>query len=87
MKIPKYQRKPEKGIPVLRGVLSLTREGNKIITVWCPYCDKGHIHGWPDRDAPNWSISHRVAHCFGDSPFRKTGYYIGVLSGKFWPAP
>jgi len=83
MKIPKHQRKPKKGIPVLRGVLSLTRQGNKIIRVWCPYCDKAHIHGWPDPEAPDWSISHRRPHCLENTPFSKTGYYVGVLPRKF----
>jgi hypothetical protein len=79
MKTPKYRRKPEKGVPVLRGVLS---EDRKNIIVWCPYCNKAHSHGW-DAMAPDWSIPHRGAHCLQDSPFHEDGYYIGALPRQF----
>ncbi len=80
VKTTKYKRKPDAGIPVLRGVLSASREN---IAVWCPFCIKAHQHGW-EPDAPIWAISHRVAHCGTDSMSRlhESGYYIGILPKK-----
>ena len=70
-------RKPPKGAAVLRGHLS---EDGKHINVWCPYCNKYHNHGWTEKDKRD--ISHRAAECFDGSPFRRGGYYIGVLPRK-----
>ena len=59
--------------PILGGVVE-----DETIRVWCPYCDKHHIHGWPKGSG--YKPSYRSAHCtnprspFGDyaiAPFRK----------------
>ncbi len=49
------------------------------VRVWCPYCDQWHYHGLDHTYRPN-IVSHRVAHCHGDSPFKDSGYYIKYLS-------
>lgn len=69
-------------IPVLRGILKNT-DGVTIIKVWCPYCECYHTHGWPYESRSSRKKEHRTAHC-GDipqnnSPFRETGYMIGIL--------
>ncbi|MFA4956358.1 MAG: hypothetical protein WC556_05215 [Candidatus Methanoperedens sp.] len=35
---------------------------------YCRYCQTIHHHGQTD--------GHRIAHCFGDTPYCETGYYI-----------
>lgn len=75
-----YKRKVPKGVPILRGIVTESRNS---IFVWCPYCAKAHKHGW-EPDSPRWAISHRWPHCGGwlegASPFARTGYYIGELA-------
>ena len=63
-------------MPLLIGdVVSAPRPGDHpTIRVWCPYCHRFHIHGWPNGGRRR---SHRVAHCYAeDSPFRETGYNV-----------
>lgn len=72
----KHTRKPQDGIPVLRGFISAKGD---MINVWCPYCNQFHYHSWVPG-APEWSISHRVQHCWNqESPFRQKGYYVGSI--------
>jgi hypothetical protein len=52
----RHLRKPKNGYPLLRGRL----ENEGTIRVWCPFCQKSHIHGWP-TDNPSWAVEHRVA--------------------------
>lgn len=35
---------------------------------YCEYCKKIHKHGTGE--------GHRVAHCFGDTPYTKSGYIL-----------
>jgi hypothetical protein len=74
--VTKHYRKAQDGLPVLRGFVS---EDRKMINVFCPYCDRYHYHGW-QPDAPTWAISHRVAHCVGDTPYRAKGYFVGEIT-------
>jgi hypothetical protein len=75
----KHQRKPEDGIPVLIGVIDQKArpysKDDLIVKAWCPYCLVYHSHGI-EKTMPSWAITHRVAHCYKESPFCKTGYYI-----------
>jgi hypothetical protein len=69
------------GVPVLRGVVIDYRnpgeeETNCRIKVWCPQCQKYHIHGW-DKNLPRDHIEHRISHCYDDS--MQSGYFIGIL--------
>ena len=77
-----WNRKPTDGLPVLRGFISLDRCH---IRVHCPCCDKMHEHTW-EPDAPDWSISHRVAHCLPGSPWRDGGYYVGPFTKAQLPS-
>lgn len=71
----KHNRTAPKGMPLLRGFVSKDR---KMINVWCPHCRKFHYHGWTP-ETPRWAVSDRAAHCIGDSPFKKSGYWIGEI--------
>ncbi len=56
-----------------RPALLLGRLDGDIIHVWCPFCRKEHRHGWVPGET---KATHRVAHCFPDSPFTRWGYFI-----------
>jgi len=61
--------------PLLVGEVYATNQ----IAVWCPYCKKHHIHGWNPKEHKSGDAEHRVAHCFEDSPFHATGYFIAAI--------
>lgn len=61
--------------PLLVGTLV-----SNTLQVWCPYCKQYHRHGWDVDNADN-DVEHRKAHCRPGSPFRESGYYIGVAPG------
>jgi len=42
------------------------------LTFWCPWCKKWHLHGTTDGS--------RVAHCFIDTPFKRTGYIVKKMT-------
>jgi hypothetical protein len=68
--------------PVLRGTVKEVQDGKgtiEIIEVWCPYCEQYHTHGWPSGSKSTRKKEHRVAHCTVDSPYKDSGYMIGVL--------
>lgn len=62
------------------------------IKAWCPFCKKWHVHGHSitvDKGIPTNSglfggknLGHRTAHCGDGSPFKKTGYYLKLMSKK-----
>ncbi len=63
--------------PILRGLVD--KEGG--IRVWCPHCDKHHIHGWPAKFGTR--PQHRSAHCTNpESPFNRGGYNIAPFRKK-----
>ena len=64
----------KKNIPTLLGEKIRRRPAIvSQIKVWCEYCDKYHVHGFPE--------GHRVAHCSNQkSPYLQTGYFIKLES-------
>ncbi len=68
----------KKRAPLLRGTV-FNSGGTQQIRVFCSYCDRHHLHGWPpgSKDA-----QHRWGHCTTDvkSPFHETGYMIEPFS-------
>lgn len=68
-------KKPPKGAIILRGTPST--DGKKI-RVWCPFCHVLHCHGL-DAEVKGENVSHRAAHCDESNPFKKQGYYVGLL--------
>jgi hypothetical protein len=42
------------------------------VEFFCPYCTKYHRHGAAGGDFEG----HRTAHCLGETPLSKTGYYL-----------
>lgn len=62
--------------PILRGLVD-----DYVIRVWCPHCDKHHIHGWPKGSGRR--PEHRSAHCSNqESPFKRGGYHIAPFRKK-----
>jgi hypothetical protein len=61
--------------PLLVGDVS---QSGKTIRVWCSHCARYHKHGWDSEELENNDVEHRCAHCGMDSPYGKSGYYIGV---------
>lgn len=59
------------GIPVFE----CEKLGNSI-EFDCPYCLTKHRHGAEGGNLKSYELTHRLAHCYGDTPFKKTGYYI-----------
>lgn len=55
----------KKKYPVLA---AFERNGEGMLTAWCPYCEKWHYHGEGE--------GHRIAHCDDGSPFQTTGYIL-----------
>ena len=54
--------------------------------VWCPYCSAWHYHGYDGIEVKRWS--HRVAHCFSETPFSGRGYWIKLADpGDMAAAP
>jgi hypothetical protein len=53
-------------------VIGKVKDG--IFTFWCPFCRREHRHGWPEKTEGGF----RTAHCQGDSPFKKGGYYLAT---------
>jgi len=48
-------------VDVLR--VTPTRDGNRTVTIRCPWCGRRHVHGLP---AGNTAVGHRVSHCARD---------------------
>jgi hypothetical protein len=48
-------------VDVLR--VTPTRDGNRTVTIRCPWCGRRHVHGLP---AGNATVGHRVSHCARD---------------------
>jgi hypothetical protein len=59
-------------LPVLRGFVK-----GKHLYVFCPYCDRWHLHGAEDELPPTRPM-HRQAHCSAGSPLLKRGYYVAT---------
>jgi hypothetical protein len=79
--IPYYSSPPGRHI-VLRGVLG---KEDRIIDVWCPWCEAQHRHGW-DPGLPPRAIRHLGAHCSStSSPFTSGLYLIGVSQTRQAP--
>lgn len=79
-RVPKWQRAPLPGIPLLRGHM-LPGQWPRTVAVWCIPCQTCHTHGFDPDEGPLNRIEHRCAHCddFGRrSPFRDSGYFIGI---------
>ena len=58
-------------VPVLDAYIDATGE----LSVWCAYCRRWHAHA-------NYE-GHRLAHCDGETPYRRTGYVlrrVGLLT-------
>jgi hypothetical protein len=77
------RRRIPAGAPLLVGRLVFTpgrRRSPPVLTlhVWCPYCRRTHCHGWPNADAKLTALAHRAAHCDDHSPWRASGYWIGL---------
>jgi len=76
--------------PLLVGKIRSTRkaDGDEVHTihVWCPHCKRHHIHGLGSDPRMADDVSHRVAHCTAESPFKKEGYYIGTEPKTPWSA-
>jgi hypothetical protein len=72
-----HRGKRDPRIPILRGFVNAA---NRTITIFCPWCDRWHTHGWLP-DTPAWAIEHRFAHCHAGTPGDDTGYYIGPIQG------
>jgi hypothetical protein len=51
--------------------VSATRDGNRTVTIRCPWCGRRHMHGLP---ADNATVGHRVAHC--DRDVAHLGYVV-----------
>ena len=64
----------KKNIPIIIGEKIRRRPAIfSQIKVWCEYCNRYHIHGFPE--------GHRAAHCTNPkSPYNKTGYFIKLES-------
>ena len=45
-----------------------------MLRFWCPFCKRWHYHGRTD--------GHRVAHCVGQTPYKRSGYEIKMMSKK-----
>jgi len=54
--------------PALWGRLFTFVSGRQGLKVWCPYCEKEHVHGF--------GYGHRGAHCTSTYGFSRTGYYV-----------
>jgi len=65
-----------------RPILKCYPIGDGLVKAWCPFCNKWHIHGYPEK-IKSGDIGHRVAHCINDeSPFDITGYDLYLISKK-----
>lgn len=42
----------------------------------CPYCLRKHFHGAQGGKLKSYELTHRLAHCYGNTPLKKTGYCI-----------
>jgi hypothetical protein len=74
--LPTYQGRPVfEVMPIHTDAI-----GNLIVEFFCPYCQQKHEHGLPFQD-DRITPSHRSAHCWGDSPLRKGGYFIVLGKG------
>jgi hypothetical protein len=52
-----------------------------VLEVWCCYCKRVHAHLWSLES--DYSIaSHRVAHCWRDTPFSENGYFVAPFFKK-----
>lgn len=70
-------------LPTLRGQISYSGPDCCQIEVFCPYCNRYHLHGWPDRTLDPDHLEHRAYHCSSmASPYRKHGYLIGIDSRR-----
>ncbi len=69
----------EKDFPILKGFYS----GSIQIKVWCPFCQVWHFHGATENFTKTKGEGHRDAYCTNEnSPFKKTGYIIKVITRK-----
>ncbi len=58
--------------------------GAIIVTVSCPLCRKGHVHGLPSSQPDSdGTFGHRVAHCTD----RRGGYYVTDPAGQVQADP
>jgi hypothetical protein len=64
-------------LPVLIGKLTYKRRCPQV-EVWCPFCKQFHIHGWPKPEEMKGQFTSRSAHCKIDTPYRMSGYLVGV---------
>jgi len=75
-------------IPVVKGYLSESLNSKsswRVFRFWCPWCRKFHRHGFPSAAKYNRHkkySEHRVAHCFNDSPFKESGYFLQPFTMK-----
>jgi len=64
----------KKNSPVLKGFILQGRTlDNQQILVWCPYCQRFHIHGWSIKENPKGKPEHRYSHCGSD---KMPHYYV-----------
>ena len=56
-------------------VFLCVKNDNQLI-FFCPYCLKEHRHGAEGGRLKQYKLTLRSAHCFDDTPLKKTGYYI-----------
>lgn len=63
------------GMPILPAY----RAGTNTCQVWCCHCKRWHIHGADPGRKPGDDLGPRCPHCYGDSPFWKTDYYLRFM--------
>ena len=56
--------------------------GSGQVKAWCPYCEKWHIHGYPDKIDRSKKIGHWADHCTNKSShFKETnGYELKLMT-------
>ena len=85
MKKNHSQIDPKTGLNILRGHISYAGQDCCQISIYCPYCHRNHVHGWPSRTEDSNHLEHRSCHCHDtrhrsrkDSPYVDHGYLIGI---------
>jgi hypothetical protein len=64
-----------KDYPLIRAQRVIAEDGTPLLTFWCPFCKREHIHGAGLH--PGDGDGHRVAHCHDRaSPFSNGGYIL-----------
>ena len=66
------KKQPPKVVPYL---VEKQPNGDRLVYVHCPYCQKKHRHGWP-RQAGQAAPGHRISHCEDFSLRNSLGYFI-----------